>query len=176
MGNLLWKNTVTSDVMENIPDDVDGVISNEDITDLLYKDEIKNIAYVEEYLDVSIVDVHNRRSPNVFLNLCAEYNVDFKEINVSKKEIAELGYIGPGKELLTTILEFFFKDNIIMRLHAIIHDAFGMFYRKTKLGNGYYYRSTQVELAEWKKNSPLIGHITGILFCILYLRNHKFCE
>ena len=176
MGNLLWKWTTTTTEMENNLDESDGVISNDDITKLLYVNEEENICVVENILDMSITDIHNKRATNVLLNLCSEYNVNFEELDVSQKEIIELGYIGPGKELLTTILEFFFKENTVMRMHAILHDSFGMFYRKTKLSNGYYYRSTQLALAEWKKKSPLIGHITGILFCIFYLRNHKFCE
>ena len=131
---------------------------------------------IKKELNMTISDVHNKRATNVLLNLCSEYKVDFEKLNVTEKEITELGYIGPGKELLTTVLEFFFKDNTVMRMHAILHDSFGLFYRKTRLGNGYYYRSKKTELSEWKKKSPLIGHITGILFCIFYLRNHKFCE
>ena len=164
--------------MESIPlpDEEDGVITNDDITDLLYKDETSNMSVIKKELDMTISDVHNKRASNVLLNLCSEYNVDFESLNVSPKEITELGYIGPGKQVLTTILEFFFKDNTVMRMHAILHDSFGMFYRKTHLGNGYYYRSSKTELSEWKKKSPLIGHLTGILFCIFYLRNHKFSE
>ena len=172
MGNLLWKPAKT----ENIQDEEDGVITNDDITDLLYKDEPTNMEVIKKDLNMTISDVHNKRATNVLLNLCSEYNIPFEKLAVTEKEIAELGYIGPGKEFLTTVLEFFFKDNTVMRMHAILHDSFGMFYRKTRLGNGYYYRSTRPELSEWKKKSPLIGHITGILFCIFYLRNHKFCE
>ena len=162
MGNLLWKWTTTTTEMENNLDESDGVISNDDITKLLYANEEENISVVENILDMSITDIHNKRATNVLLNLCSEYNVNFEELDVSQNEIIEV--------------EFFFKENTVIRMHAIIHDSFGMFYRKTKQNNGYYYRSTQLELAEWKKKSPLIGHITGILFCIFYLRNHKFCE
>ena len=172
MGNLLWKPTTK----ENTPDESDGVITQDDITDLLYKGEEDNMGVIKNNLNMTIVDLHNKRATNVLLNLCLEYNIKFEQLDVSKKEIAELGYIGPGKEFLTTVLEYFFKDNTVMRMHAILHDSFGLFYRKTRLSNGYYYRSKQMEIAEWKKKSPLIGHITGILFCIFYLRNHKFCE
>ena len=172
MGNLLWKQATK----ENTPDETDGVITQDDITDLLYKGEEDNMDVIKNNLNMTIVDLHNKRATNVLLNLCLEYNIKFEQLDVSKKEIAELGYIGPGKEFLTTVLEYFFKDNTVMRMHAILHDSFGLFYRKTRLSNGYYYRSKQMEIAEWKKKSPLIGHITGILFCILYLKNHKFCE
>ena len=174
MGNLLWKSTKTG--INIIQDEEDGVMTNEDITQLLYKDESYNMGVIKKELNMTISDIHNKRATNVLLNLCSIYNVDFDKFNVSEKEITELGYIGPAKELLTSVLEFFFKDNTVMRMHAILHDSFGMFYRKTRLGNGYYYRSKKTELSEWKKKSPLIGHITGILFCIFYLRNHKFCE
>ena len=159
-----------------ISDEEDGVITNEDITSLLYKAETNNMNVIKKELNMTISDIHNKRATNVLLNLCSEYNVNFKELDVSQKEITELGYIGPGKQVLTSVLEFFFKDNTVMRMHAILHDSFGMFYRKTHLGNGYYYRSSKTELSEWKKKSPLIGHLTGILFCIFYLRNHKFSE
>ena len=136
MGNLLWKQATK----ENTPDETDGVITQDDITDLLYKGEEDNMDVIKNNLNMTIVDLHNKRATNVLLNLCLEYNIKFEQLDVSKKEIAELGYIGPGKEFLTTVLEYFFKDNTVMRMHAILHDSFGLFYRKTRLSNGYYYR------------------------------------
>ena len=127
MGNLLWKWTTTTTELENSPDESDGLMSNDDITKLLYVNEEENISVVENILDMSITDIHNKRAINVLLNLCSKYNINFEELDVSKKEIIELGYIGPGKELLTTILEFVFKDNTVMRMHAILHDSFDMF-------------------------------------------------
>jgi len=91
MGNILWK-TETVEIIE-IPDETDGVITNADITELLYSDEQKNINDIENYLGMSISDIHNKRSTNVLLNLCKEYKINFKELDVSKKEITELGYI-----------------------------------------------------------------------------------
>ena len=103
MGNLLWKWTSTRTEM-NSPDESDGLMSNDDITKLLYVNEEENISAVENILDVYITNIHNKQVTNVLLNLCSKYNINFEELNVSKKEIIELGYIGPGKELLTTIL------------------------------------------------------------------------
>ena len=53
MGNLLWKWTTTTTEMANM--------SNDDITKLLYVNEEENISAVENILDRSITDIHNKR-------------------------------------------------------------------------------------------------------------------
>ena len=58
MGNILWKWTTTTTEMANIPDESDGLMSNDDITKLLYVNEEENISAVENILDMSITDIH----------------------------------------------------------------------------------------------------------------------
>ena len=114
-----------------------------------------NISAVENILDMSITDI--TISEQLMYYSIYVHNIILTLKMFLKKHHRVIGYIGPGKELLTTLLEFFFKDNtvtvlslkknskiVVMRMQAILHDSFGMFYRKTKLSNGYYYRSTQV--------------------------------
>ena len=61
-------------------------------------------------------------------------------------------------------------------MHALLHDAFGIFHRLTNKSNGYYYRSCRENIPNWMKQSTLIGHLTGLTFCLSYLINHKFIE
>ena len=51
MGNLLWKQATK----ENTPDETDGVITQDDITDLLYKGEEDNMDVIKNNLNMTIV-------------------------------------------------------------------------------------------------------------------------
>ena len=57
MGNLLWKWTTTTTEMESSPDESGGLMSNDDITKLLYVNEEENVSVVENILDMSITDI-----------------------------------------------------------------------------------------------------------------------
>ena len=95
---------------------------------------------------------------------------------LKRNEMEELGYIVPGKQVLTRVLEFVSKDNSVIRMHALLRDASGMLHRSMNKGNGYYYRSWRENTPNWMKKSQLIGHLTGMTFFLLYLKNHKFIE
>ena len=65
--------------------------------------------------------------------------------------------IGPGSCTVNTSLEF-------LRKHAILHDAFGRFYSDHGKGPGYTYC---LKMPHCVKKSPLMGQISGILYCLI---------
>ena len=84
------------------------------------------------------------------------------EISIEEIDTQEtgLGLIGPGNGHLTKLLEILFGWSSTFQLHALYHDVFGRIYLKTKKGPGYIF-----------KGSPLFGHLTGLLSCILFGKN-----
>ena len=70
-----------------------------------------NMSTLERITDFKLNDIQNIRSANILVNLCEEYHVDINTLPLKRNEIEALGYIGPGKQVLTHLLEFFFKDN-----------------------------------------------------------------
>ena len=78
-----------------------------------------------------------------------------------------LGLIGPGNSYLTGLLETLLGWSSTFRLHALYHDVFGRIYVKSKKGPGYTYMLKDCRF----KSSPLFGHLTGLLCCILFRKN-----
>ena len=66
------------------------------------------------------------------------------------------GPIGYGD----SYLEFLFRHFKVIRLHAILHDAPGAVPAHSGKGPGYCYMIGRCP------NSCLLGHVTGLLFCI----------
>ena len=81
------------------------------------------------------------------------------EILIEEKDAQEtgLGLIGPGNGRLTRLLETLFGWSSMFRLYALYHDVFERLYLKTKKVPSYIF-----------KGSPLFGHLTGLLSCILF--------
>ena len=76
----------------------------------------------------------------------------------------DIGLIGPGHGMLTKILEYCFNSVQLFCNHAILHDAFGRFYHDYRRGPGYCY-AISIRLPKLFRNSPLLGHVSGLLFC-----------
>ena len=72
------------------------------------------------------------------------------------------GLIGIDKSSLDKNL----NDSKILRLHAILHDAAGFVHEVYNTGPTYCY------MIPWKSNNSLIGHLSGITFC-LYVKLTK---
>ena len=122
-------------------DNEDGVLSQTDITDLLYSNEGIDMVNLENKLGSNLTEKHNIRLGNVFVNLCREYDVDLHTLPLKRQEIEELGYIRSGKQTLMQVLEYFFTNYSVVRMHTLPHNTFGMFHRLTNRSNGYYFRS-----------------------------------
>ena len=68
-----------------------------------------------------------------------------------------IGLLGPHDEF-----ESFHKIRFL-RLHAILHDAYGRVYTKYGLDRGYLYCFNGPRCL---RGYPLLGHITGFWFCL----------
>ena len=92
--------------------------------------------------------------------------------NLSILEIVEkhpdIGLIGPGNGCLTKVLEYLFSWSKTICTHAILHDAFGRFFDDYKTGPGYCYALWRNQTGYFMKSSALLGHITGVFFCLRY--------
>ena len=90
--------------------------------------------------------------------------ISIKEIDVQE---IRLGLIGPGNGTLTKLLEILFRWCRTFRFHELYHDMFERIYLKTKKGPGntYVFRNFIF------KGSPLFGHSTGLLSCVLFGKN-----
>ena len=66
------------------------------------------------------------------------------------------GLIGYGNFYLDSL----FRYSKVFRLHAILHDAAGAVRAHSNKGPGYCY------LIGRGPNSCLLGHVTGLLFCL----------
>ena len=80
------------------------------------------------------------------------------------------GLIGYGN----SILDFFLARSKVFRLHAILRDSAGAVKATTNQGPGYCYMLPQFP------SSCLLGHITGLFFCIFikicHPRNFKMLD
>ena len=77
----------------------------------------------------------------------------------------DIGLIGPGKGLLTWMLEKLFSDSPTIKTHAILHDSFGRFYHHYSKDRGYMYSSKEHKTSNWMKKSPFCGQISGLIYC-----------
>ena len=68
-----------------------------------------------------------------------------------------IGLLGPHDEF-----ESFHKIRFL-RLHAVLHDAYGRVFNKYGLDRGYLYC---FDAPRSLRGYPLLGHITGVWFCL----------
>ena len=80
----------------------------------------------------------------------------------------EIGLIGPGNGCFTYILERLFGKIKCCHLHSAFHDAYGRFFMKYQRGRGYCYVIPENMTTHCLKNSPLLGHISGFIWSIIY--------
>ena len=76
----------------------------------------------------------------------------------------EIGLIGPGNSCLTQMMECLFGRFRVCHLHSCLHDAYGRFYLKYRIGRGYNYATTALACI---KKYPLSGHLTGFCWCLV---------
>ena len=98
---------------------------------------------------------NNEKRKNCFLAACKiwDQNINLEEID---QNFPHGGLIGYGN----SILDFFLARSKVFRLHAILHDSAGAFKATTNQGPGYCYKLPQFP------SSCLLGHITGLFFCV----------
>lgn len=123
--------------------------------------DIEIIDQIFQCINVHHVFAYNDVRKNYFLAACCVFlqhvNPDIAYFNAT---CPYGGLIGMGNSLLDGI----FKRSKVLRLHAILHDAAGYIRSYYNIGPGYFYVAKRCPI-----NSPFLGHVTGIPFC-LYLK------
>ena len=122
----------------------------------------QNIKSVKK--DYPNTDKNILKSCLVYQYLAIQYLHELKSIKKILEETnQELGLIGYAETRSSRIMNSCLKWINCLRSHAILHDAFGMFYENYKLSNGYCY--TLNNCPTWMRESPFCGQISGILYC-----------
>ena len=98
---------------------------------------------------------HNSVRKNLFLSACFcwDSGLSLREM-VQKFKLG--GLIGYGNSYLDCI----YRYSKVFRLHAILHDAVEAVRSHSGKGPGYCYMIGR------QPNSCLLGHVTGLLFCL----------
>lgn len=117
-----------------------------------------NLAKIHEiYCEIQKHQPYYSKRKCYFLAACLFFDPHI-DIDVAVKLRPYGGLIGIDNSRLDKYL----KGSKVLRLHAVIHDAAGFVWDHSKSGPGYAYA------ASCPINSPLVGHITGIMFCLYY--------
>ena len=97
------------------------------------------------------------------------YQYILRENNISKS-VEEILRDEPFIGLLGQTDEFEgFHRVRFLRLHAVLHDAYGRVYTKYGVDRGYIYC---FDAPLFFRGSPFLGHLTGFWFCLRHkLRN-----
>ena len=113
----------------------------------------------EIYLTVKKTYPENSDRRNYFLAACSVFF--FSSENELNYDVAiKLRPYGGLIGIVDSSLDKYLKDSKILRLHAILHDAAGFVDEVYNTGPTYCY------MLPWKCNSSLIGHLSGITFCL----------
>ena len=107
------------------------------------------------YLGLKLSFAHNSLRKNLFLSagFCWDSRFSLREMDQRFKFGETIGYGNSYLELL-------FRHFKIFRLHAILHDAAGAVRAHSGKRPGYCYMIGR------GPNSCLLGHVTGLLFCL----------
>ena len=98
---------------------------------------------------------HNSVRKNEFLSACFCW-----DSTLSLREMDQTFKFGGTNGYGDSHLEFRFRHFKVFRLHAILHDAAGAVRAHSGKGPGYCYMIGR------GPNSCLLGHVTGLLFCL----------
>ena len=108
-----------------------------------------NLRYNSKFL-------HNCTPKNLVLSVCYCWN-ETVSLRRTHKKFLHGGRIGYGESCLDAVFRYF----KVFRLQAILHDANGAVRLQTGKGPGYCC------MVGRGPNCCLLGHVTGLLFCIL---------
>ena len=98
---------------------------------------------------------NNSVRKNLFLSpcFCWDSGLSLREMD---QKFKLCGLVGYGNSCLDSV----FRYSKVFRLHAMLHDAAGAVRTHSGKGPGYCY------LIGRGPNSCLLGHVTGLLFCL----------
>ena len=107
------------------------------------------------YLEVKSNFFHNCTRKNRFpsARYCWDGTISSREVD---QKILHCGKIGYGDSYLDSV----FRYSKAFKLNALLHDGAGKFRLQTGKGSGYCY------LIGRGPNCCLLGHMTGLLFCL----------
>ena len=98
---------------------------------------------------------NNRVRKNLFLSACFCWDSRF-----SLREMDQKFKFGGTISYRNSCLDSVFRYSKLFSLHAILHDAAGVFRSHSGKGAGYCCMIGR------GPNSCLLGHVTGLLFCL----------
>ena len=107
---------------------------------------------------------YNSVRENLILSACFSWDSRLSFFEMDQKFNIG-GLIGFGNSCLNTV----FRYSKVFRLHAILHDAAGAVRPQSGEGSGYCWMIGR------GPNSCLLGHVTGLLFCLsvkVFLTSH----
>ena len=104
-------------------------------------------------LNLSFEDKRVRKNPFLSACFCCDSRLSVGEMDQTFEFGGTIGY---GN----SYLEVLFRHFKVFRLHAILHDAAGAVRAHSGEGPGYCYMIGR------GPKSCLLGHVTGILFCL----------
>ena len=118
-------------------------------------DVIFLISVFRMYLGFKMSFEHNSVRKNLFLIACFcwDSSLSLREMDQNFRIGGTIGYVN-------SYLEFLFRLFKVFRLHAILHDAAGAMRAHSGKGSSYCYMIGR------GPNSCLLGHVTGLLFCL----------
>ena len=141
-----------------------------------------NPQFVLNYLKENFMDIKslNQSIDDQILKSAIVYKLlYFSEFNklITVNEIldsydGEIGLIGPGNGCFTYTLERLFGNINFFHLHSAFHDAYGRFFTKYQRGRGYGYVIPKNMTTHCLKNSPLLGHISGLIWSMIHSREY----
>ena len=107
------------------------------------------------YPGLKISFEHNSVRKKLFLSACFCW-----DSRLSLREMDQKLQFGGTIDYGNSYLELLFRQFKVLRLHAILLDEAGTVRAHSGKGPGYCYRIGR------GPNSCLIGHVTGLLFCL----------
>ena len=102
----------------------------------------------------------------VYQCLYLNYIGDMKSLDDILIKHSDIGLIGLANGYLTQVLGLCLNKSQVFCTHAILHYAYGRFHVDYQQGLGYCYALKLKYVPRFVRSSPLLGHITGLLFCI----------
>ena len=107
------------------------------------------------YPGLKLAFKNNNFRKSLFISACCirDFRLSLREMDQNFKYVGTIGY---GD----SYLEFLFRHLNAFRLHTILNEAAGAARAHSYKGPGYCY------MIERGRNSCLLGHMTGLLFCL----------
>ena len=125
--------------------------------------DLKIIHEIYTSLKQTYPDNSNRR--NYFLASCSLFFISTDNLNYDI--LIKLRLYGGLIGIDNSSLDKYLKNSKILELHAILHDAAGFIRKFYQQGPTYCF------MLPWNCNKSLLGHLSGIAFCLFIKMKKK---